>query len=70
MREALDELSKIVGSMSIDDFMRDREARFAARYSIILIVEAAADIGVAILRELGEEAESYREVFTKLAKKA
>jgi len=67
--EGLNEIRTIT-RLSIDDFLRNRSMRFSMRYSIVLIVEAAADLGLAILRRcFDEEAESYREVFSKLAKR-
>jgi len=69
IRDGLEEIRRIV-AMGLDDFMRNRGMRFAMRYSIILVVEASADLGLAILRHyFGEEARSYREVFLKLAEK-
>lgn len=69
IRDGLEETRSIV-AMGLDDFMRSRGARFSMRYSVILVVEAAADLGLAILRRcFGEEARSYREVFLKLAEK-
>ena len=57
--------------MSLDEFMHDRGMRFAMRYSILLIVEATADLGLAILKQyFREEARSHREVFLKLAERA
>lgn len=56
--------------ISLDEFIRNRGMRFAMRYSVVLIVEAATDLGIAILKQcFGEGAESYREVFLKLAEK-
>ncbi|MCY0868392.1 MAG: DUF86 domain-containing protein [Desulfurococcus sp.] len=72
IREIEEGLSEIRSSVALDmeSFMRDKSRRFTARYSIILIVEAAADLGIAILRQcFNEKAESYREVFVKLAEK-
>ncbi|MCD6510938.1 MAG: DUF86 domain-containing protein [Thermoprotei archaeon] len=67
--EGLDEVKDII-MVRIEDFVRDRGKRFSMRYSIILIVEAAADLGLAILKQcFNEGAESYREVFIKLAEK-
>ena len=69
VKEGLEELRSIV-VLSLEDFMRDRSKRFAIRYSVILIVEASADLGVMILKQcFGEEARSYREVFLKLGEK-
>lgn len=54
--------------MDESSFLANRTARFSARYSIVQIVEAAADIGLYILELKGETARSYREIFEKLAR--
>lgn len=70
INDGLEEIREIVTAMDLEDFMRNRSKRFAMRYSIVLVVEAAADLGIAILRQgFNEEARSYREVFLKLAEK-
>ncbi len=67
--EGLEEIENIV-KLNIDEFIRDKSKRYAMRYAIILIVEAAADLGVTLLRQyFNEEPESYRETFLKLAEK-
>jgi len=69
IQDALDELKSIT-KFSESDFMSSRTLRFSARFSIIQIVEAASDLGIAILeKDFSETAESYREVFSKLALK-
>ncbi|UNQ73193.1 DUF86 domain-containing protein [Infirmifilum sp. NZ] len=69
LREGLEEIGKIT-ALSLDEFMRSRSLRFAMRYSVVLVVESAADLGVAILKQcFGEGAGSYREVFLKLAER-
>ncbi len=47
--------------------MASRTARFSARYSIVQVVEASADLGILVLQTEGESARSYREIFEKLA---
>ncbi len=67
IEEALDELEKL-HSTDEKTFLRNRTARFSARYSIVQIVEAAADLGIYILeRRFNESSESYKDVFRKLA---
>ncbi len=69
IREGLEEIEETI-NLNLDDFMRNRSKRYSMRYAIILIVEAAADLGITILRSyFNEEPESYREVFLKLAEK-
>jgi len=69
LREALEEVRSVT-SMSVDDFVRSRTARFSLRYSVVMLVEALADVAVLILeKDFGEAAESYREAFLKLAEK-
>lgn len=69
MREGLDEVKEIV-TADLNEFIRDRGKRFAMRYSVVLIVEAAADLGIAILKQcFNEEVKSYRDVFLKLGEK-
>jgi len=68
-REALEEVRSVT-SMSVDDFVRSRTARFSLRYSVVMLVEALADVAVIILeKDFDEAAESYREAFLKLAEK-
>lgn len=56
--------------LDFSEFLRDRRARFALRYSIMLMVEALADLAVAILEKDFQVApRSYREAFTLLAEK-
>jgi len=66
IEEALRELEELT-SMDQRSFLKSRTARFSARYSIVQIVEASADLGVLILQIEGESARSYREIFKKLA---
>ncbi len=71
-RDIVDGLEEIEDTvkLSIDEFIHNKSKRYAMRYAVILVVEAAADLGVAILRQyFDEEPESYREVFLKLAEK-
>ncbi len=69
IREGLEEAKSII-TLDLRDYVGDRRTRFAMRYSIVLIVEGATDLGVAILKQcFGEEARSYREVFVKMAEK-
>ena len=69
IEEGLEEVETITSS-SLEDFMRNRSKRFSMRYSIILIVEAATDLGLTILKQcFNEGARSYREVFLKLAER-
>jgi len=61
---------KLKAYVKLDEFMTSRRARFSLRYSIILVVEALADLGVAILeKDFNEEVESYSDAFVKLTKK-
>ena len=67
--EALDEMRKLT-SLSLDEFVSSTTYRFSLRYSVVLIVEALADIAVAILeKDYGVAPRSYREAFIKLAEK-
>ncbi|RLE53010.1 MAG: hypothetical protein DRJ26_03960, partial [Candidatus Methanomethylicota archaeon] len=69
IREGLEEIRNIV-NLDIEDFIQNRSKRFSMRYSIVLIVEASADLGIAILKQcFDEEPKSYREVFLKLAER-
>ena len=69
INEGLGEIREAV-SVGLEEFMRSRSRRFATRYSIVLIVKAATDLGIAIPKKcFNEEAKSYREVFLKLAEK-
>ncbi len=68
-RKAIDEMRSLT-SMSLDDFIRSRTARFSLRYSVVMAVEALADLAVAILeKDFNERVETYREAFVKLAEK-
>ena len=68
-REAIDEMRSLT-SMSLDDFIRSRTARFSLRHSMVMAVEALADLAVAILeKDFNERVETYREAFVKLAEK-
>ncbi len=62
IEEALRELEKLT-SMDERSFLASR----TARYSIVQIVEASADLGILILQIEGDSARSYREIFKKLA---
>jgi len=65
--EALEEISLAIRAGK-DSFISNRTLRFSVRYSVIQLVEALADLGLAILeRGFKEEAEGYRDVFQKLA---
>lgn len=65
--EALDEISSAIRAGK-EDFISSRTLRFSVRYSVIQLVEALADLGLAILeRGFGEGAEGYRDVFKRLA---
>ena len=67
--EALDEL-KFLTSLDIDEFIKNRSARFSMRYSIVVIVEGSADIGIYVLeRCFNEEAKGYRDIFMRLSEK-
>ena len=69
IKDGLDEVKEII-AVGLNDFIRDRSKRFAMRYSVVLVVEAAADLGVVILKRcFDEEVRSYREVFLKLAER-
>ncbi|MHA1616331.1 MAG: type VII toxin-antitoxin system HepT family RNase toxin [Candidatus Njordarchaeales archaeon] len=69
LREGLEEVKKLI-TVGLEEFMCNRSLRFSMRYSVVLIIEAAADLGLAILKQYFEErAKSYREVFLKLAEK-
>lgn len=50
VEEAISEL-KSISLMEEEEFIRFRRAVFSARYSIVLAVEAAADIGLALLEK-------------------
>ncbi len=64
--DALEEIKSII-SIGADKFSVDRRAKYSLRYSIVVIVEALADLSVAILeKDFNEEVESYREAFLKL----
>ncbi len=67
IEDALNELETLIMN-DMSSFLRSRTARYAARYSIIQIVEAAADLALQILeKEYEEEARGYREAFKKLS---
>lgn len=54
--------------MNPEEVLSSRTLRFSLRYSIIMIVEAAADAGLLLLEKVyGDSASTYREVFLKLA---
>jgi len=54
-------------SQSMDEFLADVRNRYTLRLSVVEIVEAAASIGLHILREqFGEDAEGYVSVFRAL----
>ena len=68
--EALVEARSIIEGMGLDKFLSDKRARFALRYSIILIVESLADLALAILeKDFGVMPRSYREAFMLLGEK-
>jgi len=68
-KEAIEEMKDIT-SMSRDEFIKSRRARFSLRYSIVMAVEALADLAIAILeKDFNEVVESYREAFIKLLEK-
>ena len=50
--EALEAAERIVGGMSLEDFMRSPEARFALRYALILFVESVVDAIVLALESV------------------
>ena len=61
--EALDVVKRLV-KKDAEEFMRDVEARYALRYSLILLVEAMTDVIVLILEKRYNVApESYKEAF-------
>jgi len=67
--EAVDNIREIAG-MGMDRFMRSRMARFSLRYSIVVAVEASADLAVMILeKDYGVRASSYREAFKLMAER-
>ncbi len=67
-REALKLARSIISRRSLDEFMADPEARYALRYTLILLVESLADLSVAILEaDFGEAPASYREAFLSLS---
>lgn len=51
IREGL-EVIKEITNMDINSFICSRSVRFAIRYSIILIVESAADLGLQYLNNV------------------
>ena len=59
---------KEIVSVSLEDFMGDLRSRYALRYALIEVVEAASTIGLHILREdFGvNRVESYAQVYDKL----
>jgi len=68
-REALEELKELV-SRGREQVLRDRTLIFSMRYSVILMVEALADLSFAILeKDFGECPEGYRDAFARLAKR-
>jgi uncharacterized protein YutE (UPF0331/DUF86 family) len=67
--EALDEIKKIL-AVDLSSFVNNRSLRFSLRYSIVMVVEALADLAVAILeKDFGVAVESYRDAFLRLAEK-
>ncbi|MEQ9716549.1 MAG: HepT-like ribonuclease domain-containing protein [Candidatus Asgardarchaeum sp.] len=67
--EALSEL-KFLTSLDIDEFIKNRSARFSMRYSIVVIVEGSADIGIYVLeRCFNEEIKGYRDIFMRLSER-
>ena len=68
--EALSEAKEIVYGKSVDEFLGNRRDRFALRYAIVLIVEALADLAIAILeKDFNVVPSGYREAFLLLAEK-
>ena len=71
--EEIEEAKRVVETIfkrTKDEFLRDVEAQYAARYAIVKIVEAAAVAGSHILEaKFNIISESYAEVFSMLAKK-
>jgi uncharacterized protein YutE (UPF0331/DUF86 family) len=67
--EALDEIKKIL-AVDLSIFVNNRSLRYSLRYSIVMVVEALADLAVAILeKDFGVTVESYRDAFLRLAEK-
>ncbi len=67
--EALDEIRKIL-AIELSSFVGNRSLRFSLRYCVIMVVEALADLAVAILeKDFGVAVESYRDAFLRLAEK-
>ncbi len=65
--EALEEISSAIQAGKAP-FISNRTLRFSVRYSVVQLVEALADLGLAILEKgFQEEAEGYRDVFHRLA---
>ena len=48
--EALDEIKKIL-AVDLNIFVNNRSLRYSLRYSIVMVVEALADLAVAILEK-------------------
>ncbi len=68
-REALDEMKSLL-SMDVASFINDRRSRYSLRYVVVLVVEALADIAIAILeKDFDTVVQTYREAFLKLAEK-
>ncbi|MBO3804206.1 MAG: DUF86 domain-containing protein [Candidatus Brockarchaeota archaeon] len=67
------EAKKVIGAIlerTKDEFLTNTEARYAARYAIVEMVEGAALAGSHVLEaKFGIVSESYTEVFSALAKK-
>ncbi len=70
LKDIVDALDVLEGEVRrpLEEFVRDKRSVFAVRHAIVVIVEAAAQIGVHILEEIGSLPESYREIFILLAK--
>ena len=65
--EAL-EVVKGLTSRRLEELLRDRYLCYSLRYAVVVMVEASADLALAIIeKDFGETAESYREAFLKLA---
>lgn len=63
------EVAEKILSKPLEEFLGDYEAVFALRYAVIQFVEAAAQIGLVLLRRYGEAPSSYSEIFTLLAER-
>ncbi len=68
--EATTVIKRLLDKHGLDDFIADIEARYAMRYSIVLLVEAIADLATIILEaDYGIAPESYRDAVLLLAEK-